>query len=108
MGRRTESVNGRQMTKRNAKRRSLPEYPAHGSSRQRRTDGGSTMIVQRAPEDDPVMTHLEAARRLVRDLQPYSPAWDAAMAWVDDLEREAGNKWSSARTAEPGLMTVTF
>ena len=66
------------------------------------------MIMQRAPEDDLVMTHLAAARRLARDLQPYSPAWDAAMAWIDDLEREAGNKWAPAEMAEPGLMTVTF
>ena len=59
------------------------------------------MIMQRAPENDAVMTSLAAARRLVRDLQPYSPAWDAAMAWVDDLEREAGNKWATVGTAEP-------
>ena len=66
------------------------------------------MIMQRAPENDPVMARLEEARRLVRDLQPYSPAWDAAMAWVDDLEREAGNKWATAGTAEPLGLATTF
>ena len=54
------------------------------------------------------MTHLAAARRLARDLQPYSPAWDAAMAWIDDLEREAGNKWAIVGMAEPVTMTVTY
>ena len=66
------------------------------------------MIVQRAPEHDSVMAHLEEARRLVRDLQPYSPAWDAAMAWVEDLEREARNHWATAGTAEQlGLATTS-
>jgi hypothetical protein len=31
---------------------------------------------------------LAAARRRARDLSPYSPAWDAAMADVDDLEEQ--------------------
>jgi hypothetical protein len=66
------------------------------------------MIMQRAPEDDRVMARLAEARRLVRDLQPYSPAWDAAMAWVDDLEREAGNKWATATTAEHLGLATTF
>ena len=66
------------------------------------------MIMQRAPEDDLVMTHLAAARRLARDLQPYSPAWDAAMAWIDDLERQAGNKWAIVAMAEPATMTVSY
>ena len=66
------------------------------------------MIMQRVPENESVMTSLAAARRLVRDLQPYSPAWDAAMAWVDDLEREAGNKWATVVTAEPATMTATY
>ena len=38
---------------------------------------------------------------MVRDLQPWSPAWDAAMAWVDELECEAGYKWAAAGTQEP-------
>ena len=59
------------------------------------------MITQRAPDNDRVLTLLAAARRMVRDLQPFSPAWDAAMAWVDDLEGEAGYKWAVAGTAEP-------
>ena len=66
------------------------------------------MIVQRAPENEVVMTRLEQARRLVRGLQPYSPAWDAAMAWVDDLESEAGNKWATAGTSEPRALMVTY
>ena len=59
------------------------------------------MISERARENDKVQTRLAAARRMVRDLQPFSPAWDAAMAWVDDLECEAGYKWAAAGTAEP-------
>ena len=31
---------------------------------------------------------LAAAHRRARDLSPYSPAWDAAMAGVDDLEEQ--------------------
>ena len=58
------------------------------------------MISQRARENDKVLTRLAAARRMVHDLQPFSPAWDAAMAWVDDLEYEAGYKWAAAGTAE--------
>jgi hypothetical protein len=58
------------------------------------------MITQRAPENDKVMTRLATARRMARELQPYSPAWDAAMAWVDELEREAGYKWAVVSTSE--------
>jgi hypothetical protein len=56
------------------------------------------MITQRALDTDKVLTRLEAARRMVRDLQPGSPAWDAAMAWVDELECEAGYKWAATGT----------
>jgi hypothetical protein len=66
------------------------------------------MIMQRAPEDDLVTARLEEARRLVRDLQPYSPAWDAAMAWVDDLEREARNQWATGGTAKQLGLATTF
>ena len=66
------------------------------------------MIMQRAPEDDRVMARLAEARRLVRDLQPYSPAWDAAMAWVDDLEREARTRWATGGTAEQLGLATTF
>jgi len=59
------------------------------------------MIAQRMPDNDKVLTRLAAARRMVRGLQPFSPAWDAAMAWVDDLECEAGYKWAAARPTEP-------
>ena len=59
------------------------------------------MITQRAPEIEKVLLRLAAARQMVRGLQPFSPAWDAAMAWVDDLECEAGYKWAAAATAEP-------
>jgi hypothetical protein len=59
------------------------------------------MINQRAPDYDKILTRLAAARRMVRDLEPFSPAWDAAMAWVDDLEYEAGYKWAAAGAAEP-------
>ena len=59
------------------------------------------MISPRARENDKILIRLAAARRMVRGLQPYSPAWDAAMAWVDDLECEAGYKWAAAGTHEP-------
>jgi hypothetical protein len=59
------------------------------------------MISPRARENDKILIRLAAARRMVRGLQPYSPAWDAAMAWVDDLECEAGYKWAASGTHEP-------
>ena len=34
-----------------------------------------------------VALNLSAARRRASALTPYSPAWDAAMAIVEDLER---------------------
>jgi hypothetical protein len=58
------------------------------------------MITQRAPERDKVLARLAVARRMVRDLQPWSPAWDAAMAWVDELECEAGYKWAATGMKE--------
>ncbi len=39
-------------------------------------------------EPDPLEAKLAVARERVASLQPYSPAWDAAMAGVDDLEHE--------------------
>jgi hypothetical protein len=39
----------------------------------------------RPPFDDDT-TKLAMAHRMVDGLQPFSPAWDAAMAWVDELE----------------------
>jgi hypothetical protein len=36
------------------------------------------------------MAQLAMAHRMVDGLQPFSPAWDAAMAWVDDLEDTLG------------------
>ena len=65
------------------------------------------MVTQRAPENDVVQTRLATARRLVGDLQPFSPAWDAAMAWVEDLEGQAGIKWGTVGTAEPGGLMPT-
>jgi hypothetical protein len=65
------------------------------------------MSAERVPEDDNFLTRLAAARRMVRDLQPFSPAWDAAMAWLDELEREAGYKWAVGGTAEPVGRGVT-
>jgi hypothetical protein len=59
------------------------------------------MITTRALENDKVMHRIAAARRMARDLQPFSPAWDAAMAWVDELESEAGYKWAVGGATEP-------
>ena len=39
-------------------------------------------------EPDPIEAKLALARERAASLQPYSPAWDAAMAGVDDLEHE--------------------
>ena len=39
-------------------------------------------------EPDPIEAKLALARERVASLQPYSPARDAAMAGVDDLEHE--------------------
>ena len=40
---------------------------------------------------------LWAARRRASELQPFSPAWDAAMAGVEDLERQVRNHWRRSR-----------
>ncbi len=34
-----------------------------------------------------IESDLVAARRRARDLMPFSPAWDAAIALTEDLER---------------------
>jgi hypothetical protein len=44
--------------------------------------------MQPSRETEPTDARLAAARRRADDLQPFSPAWDAAMSWVEDLERE--------------------
>jgi hypothetical protein len=36
---------------------------------------------------------LWTARRRASELQPFSPAWDAAMSGVEDLERQVRNHW---------------
>jgi hypothetical protein len=41
---------------------------------------------------------LLIARRRMAEYAPYSPAWDAAMARVEDLEREA---WHLDELLEP-------
>jgi hypothetical protein len=44
--------------------------------------------MQQSRETETTETRLALARRRADDLQPFSPAWDAAMSWVEDLERE--------------------
>jgi len=56
--------------------------------------------MQLSREVETTETALAIARRRVEDLQPYSPAWDAAMSWVDDLEREAVTAASVTGEAE--------
>ena len=49
---------------------------------------------------------LRAARRRARDLSPYSPAWDAAMAGVDDLEQQLWSLSPPVSTTPRREMTV--
>jgi hypothetical protein len=42
--------------------------------------------------------HLTAARLRAGELQPFSPAWDAAMTRVEDLERQLWSHTHSARS----------
>jgi hypothetical protein len=46
-----------------------------------------------------LMAQLATAHRMVDGLQPFSPAWDAAMAWVDDLEATLGRTSSGSTGA---------
>lgn len=41
-----------------------------------------------ASDHDTIETDLAVARRRARALAPFSPAWDAAMTLVEDLERD--------------------
>jgi hypothetical protein len=61
-----------------------PRYRSvtHSRTPSARVASGSRM----RPSFDAVREQLSAAHRMADELQPYSPAWDAAMAWVDDLE----------------------
>lgn len=43
---------------------------------------------QRLVDRIAIESDLAAARRRAGDLMPFSPAWDASMAWVEDLERQ--------------------
>ena len=46
------------------------------------------MIFEPVTQIEQTRELLRAAQRRARDLSPYSPAWDAAMADVDDLEQQ--------------------
>jgi hypothetical protein len=48
-----------------------------------------------------IEARLAAAREHAETLQPFSPAWDAAMAGVDDLERELGDSRLVTRATDP-------
>ncbi len=48
---------------------------------------------------------LRAARQRVMELQPFSPAWDAAMARVEDLERLIWRQ-DLARTGDPRIAAM--
>ena len=50
------------------------------------------------PDRFAIESDLTAARRRAQADAPGSPAWDAAMAWIDDLEREL----SALRVDEDG------
>jgi hypothetical protein len=51
------------------------------------------------PADDGIMAQLATARRMADGLQPYSPAWDAAMGWIDDLEASLAHDGSSGASS---------
>ncbi len=51
-----------------------------------RTSPAGLARVSLRPPVDVIRAQLVTARRMADDLQPFSPAWDAAMGWVDDLE----------------------
>lgn len=53
------------------------------------------MIDRRTIESD-----LAAARRRAEGDMPGSPAWDAAMDWVDDLERALAELSSTDRRTQ--------
>ena len=48
-----------------------------------------------------IEARLAAAREHAETLQPFSPAWDAAMAGIDDLELELGDSHRATRAADP-------
>ena len=50
-------------------------------------EGGRSKMWTEMVERADVVRNLAAARRRASALMPYSPAWDAAMAIVEDLER---------------------
>ncbi len=59
------------------------------------------MTTQHIRRNDTVRARLAAARRVVLDLQPFSPSWDAAMAGIDDLEHQARNLRANSAPAHP-------
>lgn len=52
-------------------------------------------------EPDPLEAQLAAARARAATLQPYSPAWDAAMAGVEDLERDLRERLQADAAQQP-------
>jgi hypothetical protein len=52
-------------------------------------------------EPDPIERRLASARERAAALQPYSPAWDAAMAGVEDLERELRERRQARSSQDP-------
>ena len=55
-------------------------------------------------EPDPLEAQLASARERAASLQPYSPAWDAAMAGVDDLERELRERLQASAIQQPASL----
>jgi hypothetical protein len=47
-----------------------------------------------------IESRLAAARERAESLQAFSPAWDAAMAGVDDLERELRDSRRATRAPD--------
>ncbi len=64
------------------------------------------MIVNPLTPLDETRDLLSAARRRANDLSPYSPAWDAAMAGVEDLERQLWGLRPVVATADRYALSV--
>jgi hypothetical protein len=52
-------------------------------------------------ESATIEARLAAARERAETLQPFSPAWDAAMAGIDDLEIQLGDSHRATRAPDP-------
>ncbi len=74
------------MTRDTARRR-LDDGNATRAFRGSREAGATRSMWRQDIDQVAIETDLRVARRCARDLTPFSPAWDAAVARIEDLER---------------------